>query len=252
MLTGYDADPGTAGVASAVSTTVNRVIGRVNAAGAVDTSTALTDSASANNVRSAASADGNSFYISGGAGSVRYVAALGATTSTQLSTGVVNLRQIQLFGGQLYASSASGSTRLATVGTNAPTTAGQTISNLPGITSTVSSSPYGFFFADLDGTPGIDTLYVADDTSTVGIQKYSLNAGTWTLKNAVLNGGDIFRGLTGYVSGSTVTLFATTPTKLVSITDSSGYNANLAGSFTTLATAATNTAFRGVALAPTP
>lgn len=69
---------------------------------------------------------------------------------------------------------------------------------------------------------------------------------------------DDYRGLTATVSGSGVTLFATrlggsTATgggELVKLTDTSGYNAALTGTPTVLATAATNTAFRGVALAP--
>lgn len=47
-------------------------------------------------------------------------------------------------------------------------------------------------------------------------------------------------------------LFATSDTKLYSLLDSAGYGINNNGTLTTLATAATNEVFRGVALAPVP
>ena len=140
--------------------------------------------------------------------------------------------------------------------TGLPTTAGQTITNLAGFpTGTpTASSPYAFFFADLSpSVPGVDTVYVADDGVGGGVQKYSLNAGAWTLKGVVGADADDFRGLTGVVNGGSVSLFATGGgNRLVSLTDSSGYDGTFASSVTTLATAGTNTAFRGVALLPVP
>ena len=57
--------------------------------------------------------------------------------------------------------------------------------------------------------------------------------------------------VTGRISGTTVTLYASTLTKLVTLTDSSGYHAPLtAQGFTQLALAPAGTQFRGVALAP--
>jgi hypothetical protein len=130
---------------------------------------------------------------------------------------------------------------------------------LPGFPT--AGSPYGFFFADLDGISGVDTLYVADDTTTGipgGIAKYSLVAGAWISNGAAGVAADSYRGLTGKVSGSTVTLFATRKGgsgasgggELVTLVDSTGYNGGLIGSPFLLVTAAANTAFRGVALAP--
>src|SRR5262249_44342596 len=154
----------------------------------------------------------------------------------QLSTTVVNIRQINIFSAQLYASDASGSAvRIGAVGTGLPTTAGQTITNLPGF-ATSTGSPYGFFFADLDaGTPGVDVLYVADDS--VGLTKYSLVGGVWTANGTIGTGTDAYRGLTGVVSGTSVALYsargggsgATGGGQLVSLTDSSGYNGAFAG-----------------------
>lgn len=100
IATGYDAALPTTGIASTSSASVNRVIGRVKYDGTVDTSTALTDASDGGNVRSAASIDGTSFWTTGDAGGIRF-ALSGATTSTQLESTIVKLRQPLIFGGQL-------------------------------------------------------------------------------------------------------------------------------------------------------
>ncbi|WP_461782851.1 SdiA-regulated domain-containing protein [Prosthecobacter sp.] len=261
ILTGYDVTPPAASsLSSTTSAAVNRVIGRVNAAGTVDTSTALTDYASATNPRCAVSLDGSKFWLSGGNGGVR-LATLGATTSTDVSTTVTNLRQLGIEGGQLFVTTSSGTAvRLGTVGTGLPETTGQTITNLTGIPTT--GSPYAFFFADLDvGVAGLDTVYIADDINTTGIggvRKFSLVGSTWTANGIAGAFGDAYRGLTGSVNAGTVTLYATRKGgfvatgggELVSIVDATGYNATITATPTLLATAATNTAFRGVVFAP--
>jgi hypothetical protein len=219
----------------------------------VDTKTALTDAESGNNVRSAASTNGGALWISGtGTGSspgVRY-ATRGATTSTQLSTTDTNLRQVEIVNGQLYVSGQKSTTfRVGSVGSGAPTTSGQTISDLPGLTAGIT--PNGFFFANLSGGPSLDTLYVADDTTGGGqIQKYSLVSGSWVASGTITAASA--RGVTGIVSGSTVTLYGTTDGTIYSYVDSSGYNGSVSGTASTLVSAPANEAFRGITLAPTP
>ena len=255
LLTGYDAMLGTASITGSTSASVNRVIGRVDALGNIDTTTALTDAISGGNPRGAVSTNGTDIWISGTStgGGIRYTT-LGSTASTQISTTVTNLRATNIFNGQLYVSTASGSAvRLGTVGTGTPTTSGQTITNLLGFPSS-TGSPYAFFFADLNGgVAGVDTLYVADDSAPGQIQKYSLVSGSWTA-SGMISAASV-RGLTGVVSGTTVTLYATTGGTssggtLFSFTDTTGYNASVSGAATPIAVAAANTAFRGVALAP--
>ncbi|MBM4090879.1 MAG: DNRLRE domain-containing protein [Planctomycetes bacterium] len=258
VLTGYAANLGGAtGLAGTASVTVNRTVGRVTADGNVDTSTALTDFSDGNNPRGAASTNGADLWMTGGAGGVRY-AALGSTTSTQLSTTVTNLRAVDVFGGQLHVSTASGSAvRIGTVGTGTPTTSGQTITNLPGFPSS-GGGPYGFLLADLDpGVAGVDTLYVADDTA-LALGKYSLVGGSWVSNGTIGVDADDYRGVTGVVNGTTVTIYATRKGgsgaagggELVTLADTSGYNGAFSGTPTLLATAGANTAFRGVALVP--
>ena len=252
ILAGYDAAVATAAVAGTTSAATNRVIGRVDVAGNVDTSTALTDAISAGNPRGATSTNGTDLWISGtsAGGGIRY-ATIGATTSTSLNTvsPVTNLRATNIFGGQLYVSSASGTTRLVAVGTGTPTTAGQTLNSIPGLDNTTLTGPYAFFFADLNaGVAGNDTLYVADEGANL-IKKFSLVSGTWTANGSMAS--TLVRGITGTVSGSNVTLAVqNNGATLSTLTDTSGYNATITGTLTPIATAAANTAFRGVVFAP--
>src|SRR5262249_17992251 len=121
-------------------------------------------------------------------------------------------------GNQLYISSASSpNVGINTVGTGMPTTSGQTASLIPLAGGQSFSSPYDFFFANSS------TLYVADDGNTNdcgGLQKWTLSGGTWSKAFSLLSiktsGADLtgtnrtgLRQMTGVVSGSTVTIYAT-------------------------------------------
>jgi hypothetical protein len=257
-LTGYNAASGTASVASS---TAARTVGIVDYTGVPDTSTALTNFSVGNNVRGAITTDGKTVYLSGSSsGSTNastggvLLATVGSTGSaaTEISTGsVTNTKGLTIFDGQLYASTSSGSIRLATVGTGLPTTGGQTVTNLPGISSTDSNSPYEFAFAienpaNTSGTP--DTIYVADNNV---VEKYSLSpaTGNWTP-----SGTETVTGVTGLTltesSSGTVSIYATNPTDLYALTDSSGFEGAFSGTAAVLETAGTNEAFRGVAFAP--
>ncbi|MCP9495297.1 MAG: carboxypeptidase-like regulatory domain-containing protein [Pyrinomonadaceae bacterium MAG19_C2-C3] len=292
VLTGYDAELNSTNPANVSGATVNRVVGRVNAAGTVDTSTTLSDASG--NIRGAATADGSSIYVTTSGSGVRFVpfGNPSATTTTLLSAAPTNTRAVGIFSSpgsttpaqQLYITSQSSGIRIGTVGSGLPTTSGQTITNLNGTDiqpvlggangTTRQDSPYGFFFADLSSSvAGVDTLYIADDSGTLGgIQKFSLVGGNFvsngTINQTSADGGATMtaftspRSVTGFVTiggaATAVTLFATTGGTsgtgggtLVRILDTSGYNAAPSTTVAiTIATAATNTTFRGVALAP--
>lgn len=256
ILPGYNATPGTAALAATTSAATNRVIGRIAADGTINTTTRISDAFSGGNIRGAASANGSSFYVVGNITGVVYTT-LGSTgTSTTISTGTpVNLRTINIVGGNLFISSSSGTTQgVAQVGTGLSTATGQAIVPLAGFPTAAGPSPYAFFFTDQSTTvPGPDVLYVADDRATDGgIQKWSLVGNTWTLNGTIAGASASVRGLTGSISGTTVTLLASSTGNLYAVTDNAGYNA--APSTTTLpaaiATAGTNYAFRGLAPAP--
>jgi hypothetical protein len=277
VIPGYGRDIGTGnGNLTTTGTLANgnaipRVVGIVRANGSIDTTTALTDAGLGSNFRGAASTDCSNLWVSGTAqtsptpltGGVRFANA-GATSSSDLtSANFANVRAVAIFGGQLYTSASVTNLRgVATVGTGLPTaslpTPGQVaVTKLLGLTNTNSPSSYAFFFADLTtSVAGLDTLYVADD-DTGALTKFALVSGSWISKGTIGVVADAYRGLTGVVNGTSVTLFATRKGgttasgggELVRFLDASGYNGTFAGSPAIIATAANNTAFRGVALA---
>ena len=263
FLTGYASNlGGSTSLSGTTGAVVPRTVGRVDGSGAIDTSTALTDFATGNNPRSAVSTNGTDIWLAGGAGGVRYISGLGGTTSTDLTGSTfANVRQINVFNNQLYASSGSGTNTfkgVETIGSGLQTSGTQTVTRLPGLTDTTNPSTYSFFLADLTpNVAGLDTLYVADDGSGA-LTKFSLVGANWVSNGTVGVDADDYRGLTGSVSSNSVTLFATRKGgsgatgggELVSLVDSTGYNAAFSSTPTLLATAATNTAFRGVAFAP--
>lgn len=265
VLTGYDAAVGTASLAGTTAAANNRIIGRVAANGNIDTSTRLGDGFSTGNIRSAVTVDGTAFYAVGSTSGVRYVpfGNSGTATTTVVSATPANNRGVGIFGGNLYVSSqtssAPGFYGISQVGTGLPTTAGQTTTLLPGFPNTAGSStpsPYGFYFADLSSSvPGVDVVYIADDrtASPGGIQKWSLVAGTWTYNGSMAaSPGVALRGLDGNLSGTTVSLVASTSNSVFLVTDNAGYNAAPSNPTitATISPTLTNAAFRGVTFAP--
>jgi hypothetical protein len=254
VLAGYGRDIGLSGsLASTSPAAVPRVIGLVDWATNIDTTTALTDlPAGSSSPRGVTSSNGTDLWLAAQNNGV-YHATRGSSSSTQLHDALITTRYLNIFDGQLYLSGNTSSFKLGTVGTGLPKTGGQSVNNLPNFPAT-SGSPYGFFFADLNpGVAGVDTLYVAAD-DTGALTKYSLVSGNWT-SNGTVGVDNDYRGLTGVASGTTVTLYATrdnagSADTLVSLVDNSGYNGAFSGTPTLVATAAPNTAFRGVALAP--
>jgi len=266
---GYGMDlPSTIPVVNA--TNVPRVVARVDALGAVDSSTAMTDGGfEANNFRGATSADCTSFWVSGQTaqsnGSFRYVL-VGASSSTAItgtlpSTGRAVLAQ----GGQLYGDTSVTAIRtVATIGSGKPTTGGQAFTRLPGLPDAIgpnNAQPWQFFIARLaPGAGPPDTLYIADETS--GILKFSFNGSAWVARGSIgvvgtapTNGNsttaDNYRGLTGVVNGSTVTLYAVRRnSEIRSIVDANALSSTLGSTPSVIVTAGPNKTFRGLAMAP--
>ncbi len=237
-------------VASTSTATAARVVARVDGNGLVDSSTAITDAFSGADIRGAVTDDGSRFWVVGASGGVR-LAPLGSPgTTTQINSAApTNLRVAGITDGQLHVSTGSAPAGVHAVGSGLPTTGGQTPALLA-----ASPSPYGFVALDRDpGVPGVDTLYVADDSASGGIVKFSFDGTTWTARGSFRPDGSGVRGLTGAITPSGVTLYATTSTaanQLVMVSDSAGFDAPIAATSTTLQTAAPNTVFRGVAFAP--
>ena len=164
------------------------------------------------------------------------------------------MRTCAIFDGQLYgATNVSPFFGVFAVGTGLPTTKATAVL-LPGFPTSGSSSPVDFAVFDRDpNVAGDDTVYVGDDRATPngGIQKWTFNGTTWTLAytlNTGLTTG--VRQLLAVDSPSGVQLLAvTTSTRnaIVRVVDTGS-----SSPATIVATAPTNTAFRGLALSPVP
>ncbi len=262
-VTGYDAAVGATGAPDAnvpggqlsltttSPTSVPRVLGLVDANGNVDTTTTLADATSAKIIRSATTTNGERLWATGGNGGIVTATRGSATSSTVAGSATSNLNALTVQGGQLFSSGIL-TNRLAAVGTGTPTSGA--LNNLTGLPDNLLT--YGYAFADLVpgvgvGSTGLDTLYIADGSARAGtIDKYRLSGSTWTSAGFVDAPGAL--GIVANATGNSVSLAITTPTQLLSLTDSNGSAATFTpGTPTVLATAPANTEFRGVALAPT-
>ena len=252
-IAGYAGAVGTASITSVAG--INRVVARIAANGTVDTTTSLnqTTTYSGNNIRSAASTDGTTLFLGGTASSTGGVrtANLGDASSTQVEGTTTNTRVVNLFNGNLYFSTGSGTAGIYQIGSGGISTAsGQTTTLIAADpagpivapATTNNGSPYDFYFANAN------TLFVADDRSNAngGLLQYVNSGSGFTLTNTYNLAGattGTTAGLRG-LTGSATDLFAiSSDNRLVDFNLSST-------SFTTLATAATNTNFRGVDFAP--
>lgn len=253
--TGYDAPAGTVGVGGRSLTTsdptnINRSIAIVDGRGHVDTSTALSDADAPYIVRSAVTVDGSRVWAVGGNGGVRRIAA-GVTGASQPITGSENLNQIQVADGQLFASTAAAD-KLVRVGTGTPVSAAS-LAGVPGIGAVTLPNGFVLFDETGDGFAGtsLDTLYLANAAHGGGaIEKYRFSGATWGLVGSTPVEGVL--GLAAQQSGSTVAIAATTPTQIVGLTDSDAAGTTFNPSVSQLASAPTNTEFRGIAIAPVP
>lgn len=261
VIAGYAAPPGAKDISTSSATTYNRVIGRIDAFNNINTATATT-AYSGSAVRGATSTDGTAMWISTDVG-VGYTIVNATAPPTVLST--VITRAIDVFGTgnarQLYvsSSSSSGSSYLGinSVGSGTPTSTA-TVSRLPGFTDANNPSAVGFVGFDRDGNGSIDQLYVADDrTSGGGLQRWRLNGSTWMLEGTISTGiGSGARYAAGFVFGNTASVLVTTSEgfgiapRILLLTDTGGSTAGVTSKL--LTTAATNTTYRGIALAPHP
>jgi hypothetical protein len=246
VFTGYRADVGTANPSSAAPGTVNRVIGTVALLGGlVNTSVALTDPSGT--IRSATSTDGSSLFYIGTSAGLRYVASpSGAATSTQIDPR--STRQALLNGNVLFASGtlAGNTAKMQTYGT---LPAGPTIGT-PVVATTLTDVVNGYALFDLSASvAGPDTLYALSTAQNL-VRKYTFDGTSWIASGAISASGAV--NLTGVASGSIVSLFLTSGTTIYAETDSSGYNANITGSLSPIASAGANEAFRGVVVVPEP
>ena len=260
FVPGYDVSEFSQPLTSFTSAVAPRIIARIDKNGSINTTT-VTGAYSGETIEAAYSTNGTDIWVCGsnnnnnGTGGFRYLT-FGATSSTLVNSGSLysTYSMIGNYNNQLYASTNYQNVSLVTVGTGYPTTTAS-VTNLPGMPTSNNYFPVGFFMADLDaGVAGPDVLYFLDGDNFGGpttntLSKYSLVGGTWVKKNAVTIMNP--RGMTGVVNGNNITLYVTTDAGISVITDGNGYNTNMTAAFTSIATVPTNTAFLGIAFAPT-
>jgi hypothetical protein len=243
---GYAGTLAQAGIATSSPSTTPRVPALVTPTPSgytLDTSTGVTNTLPSGNLRSVVTTDGSFFYMATSAGVFRVPYATAPLAGQIATITSLNTRWLGIYDSVLYYTTGSGTQGIYSLGT-LPTSAVASPTLIAGL-----NNPYGFVFFDLDPTiSGVDTLYIADDSAA--ITKFTKGAGgTWTSTGSVATAA---RGLTGRVRpDGSVVLFATNTTSnandIVRIIDTSGYGGTLSGSTTVVATAASNTAFRGVA-----
>jgi len=248
LLAGYDADVGTTSVASSNSATVNRVVAKVSLSSLIDTTNVITDAYSANNIRGA-TGNGDNLWATGtgNPGGVRFLNGMGTTTTLITPT---NTRVVHTYGGNLYFSSSSATSRgIFQIGNGLPTSAGQTITPIASATS-----PYGFVFLDREpSVAGVDTLYVVDDTST-NLRKFSFDGTTWTLQGVWAEPSTGFHIAAQDNGANGVDLYLTRGTNSLSkLTDTAAYNQPInAAALNPIVPVGANTAFRGIIVVPSP
>jgi hypothetical protein len=276
-LGGYSMAVGTASPSGVAAATSPRVAGRIDAAGAVDTSTKFGTQFDKFAIRGVTSSTGGEFWASGSTSSgsgVIYNLYGGATPVVLNTVSPFNNRHIGIFGGNLYVSQATGSFQgVSQVGTGLPTAA-TTISLLSGFptaaTTPVTMSPATFAMLDTDATLGPDVIYLAQEvtptvTDSLVVEKWTLTGSTWS-KSAMLPkfptgggaGGAI--GVAVLVDGGVTRVVATTfessgtvPNRLVTFVDDGSANPVVSVLATSpVASGSATAAFRGLALSPTP
>jgi hypothetical protein len=255
FLTGYSVPSGSYsgstidGSSTTVSPAVLRAIGSVNAAGTITVSVTTTQF-TGTNLRSAVSDGSGNFWGGGGSGGIVYLGV--HSPAVTLSTLSPATRNLNLVNGRLYYTTGSGQLGIMAF-TGAPTSAATPAMILTTAgTDSGTASPVGFAF-----NPAMTVAYITDNRSASnggGIQRYNWDGGAWgyayTLGYTLSSSKQVWE-LAADFSGPNPVLYATTgeasANNVVCVTDTGASSA-----FTTLATAPTGDAFRGIAFAPTP
>jgi hypothetical protein len=240
------APPFTSSVSASASSLVNRAVVTVSSTGVVTIPCVTATGYSANNPRTATS-NGTGYWLAGANTGVSYGTS-SFNIDTIVSSTVTNVRYISIFANSLFFSTGSGTAGIYRVGIGTPTSSGNVSTAY--IPTGTGSSPYAFAFS-----PDTTVCYIADDraiSSSGGIQKWTRSGSIWTLAYTLGTGTGSTVGARGIAvnwSGTNPVIIAstaeTTANRIIAITDN-GSTASAA----TLATAVSNTIYRGVSYTP--
>lgn len=254
-IIGYDQ-----AIGGTVNDATTKVVGIVDAQGAINTSTTLTGRSPAR--AAIALAGGTAVYSSILQAGILLSTIAG--TQTQVNSNVSNARSFTIFNNRLYCANNSKDIPFFNA---LPTTTGTTTTGnitLPDITNV---NQIVLFDADGDGTP--DLIYAANDGASLvdaGLYKFKLENNVWVSKGSIKIVGvtDGLRSITGKATGNDIELYAVTwgnlPTgststrsSLLKIVDQDANTSLIDGTNNApelLATAPANTIFRSVSFTP--
>ncbi len=253
IIPGYDTTLATTSLAS--NANVYRALFSALPSGALSNVVKLSQTLvyNTNNLRGATAA-GTRYFGAGTAttaarGGVQYM--VGTTTANQVTSTTTNVRTVQVFNGQLYYSTGSGTVGVYAVGTGIPNSTGNTSTIIH--TGAGLSSPYGFSIS-----PDANTLYVADDAA--GIYRFTRTGGAGSFASPTQITSLKCRGISVDYTTTPYTIYATTATGTKLCTSCNAYSDSLikvvdagaGSSISLLAVAPANKNFRAVTFTPTP
>ncbi len=249
-IPGLDLFPGSSTPASTTNTKVTEILGSNTAViTRVTHPTSGTIPFNNNTYRSVIPISNNTFYAIGISGSSDdgQIWYYNGTSWTRIFSSSFAIRNIEIYNGNLYFSTATTSTTapingpgIYQVGAGLPTTTGQIATP---VFNQSGGEPYGFSISP-DGC----TAYVADDRAAPngGIKKWTKSGSTWSLAYTI---GSPSRGLVVDYSGLNPIIYATTTAtqnnSIFKITD-----AGSSSSSNTIRSAGANNVFRGIDFTP--
>jgi hypothetical protein len=237
-VAGYNTNLGalTKSLSSTASTNVPRAVATIDGVGNYILAASTTNAFSAQNIRAGATDGSNNFWGAGASDGTWYFGNTAAPGPVQ--TAIANCRVINVVNDNLLFSTQSGTNAIYSLSGLPETSATPSLVFAPAN----SSSPEDFAF-NAAGT----LAYVADDSTSGGIQRWQLNSGTWTNVYTLATGAA--RSLTVNFSGANPVIYAITAeaasNRLVAVTDTGAVSA-----VTTLATSSLNEWFRAVRFSP--
>ncbi|MGH7243928.1 MAG: hypothetical protein ACREJD_10960 [Phycisphaerales bacterium] len=196
---GYNAIPSLVDPSSLTSVAVPRVIGMLDFHGNLDLTTKLNANYNATSIRGATTVDGSGIWTAGdnASGATPTGGTLYTTHGSNVANNLSkvqslglpktpdNIRDISIFGGQLFNCSGSNSSvgkAAFQVGIGLPTTGSQALTTL----NTDGASTSSMFMLDLDpNIPGPDVMYTAATVPVDCTHKYVKTGGVWVLQGQI-------------------------------------------------------------------